>query len=84
MQCCINESRNTRDTDCADLTLRTSVFAVCLVFPSLVHGPSITANAVEGLVKLLHRMTTGEHLEEWLIVPAPEEGGRDHVIATIN
>jgi len=30
--------------------------------------PSITANAVEGLVKLLRRMTSGGCLEAWLIV----------------
>ena len=34
---------------------------------SLVPRPSITANAVEGLVKLLRRMTSGGHLETWLI-----------------
>ena len=33
---------------------------------SLVPRPSITANAVEGLVKLLHRMTSGGGLEAWL------------------
>ena len=37
---------------------------------SLVPRPSITANAVEGLVKLLHRMTSGGRLEAWLIVPS--------------
>ena len=31
--------------------------------------PSITANAVEGLVKLLRRMTSDGHLEMWLIMP---------------
>ena len=36
---------------------------------SLVPRPSITANAVEGLVKLLHRMTSGGRLEAWLIAP---------------
>ena len=30
---------------------------------SLVPRPSITANTVEGLVKLLHRMTSGGRLE---------------------
>ena len=30
-----------------------------LIWSSLVLRPSITANAVEGLVKLLHRMTSG-------------------------
>ena len=32
---------------------------------SLVPRPSITANVVEGLVKLLHRMTSGGRLEAW-------------------
>ena len=32
---------------------------------SLVPRPSITANVVEGLVKLLHRMTSGVYLEAW-------------------
>ena len=32
---------------------------------SLVPRPSITANVVEGLVKLLCRMTSGRHLEAW-------------------
>ena len=32
---------------------------------SLVPRPSITANAVEGLVKLLRRMTSGRRLEAW-------------------
>ena len=32
---------------------------------SLVPRPSITANAVEGLAKLQHRMTSGGHLEAW-------------------
>ena len=36
---------------------------------SLVPRPSITANAVEGLVKLLCIMTSGERLEAWFIVP---------------
>ena len=31
----------------------------------LVPRPSITANAVEGLVKLLRRMTSGRRLEPW-------------------
>ena len=34
---------------------------------SLVPRPSITANTVEGLVKLLRRMTSGGRLEAWLI-----------------
>ena len=34
---------------------------------SLVPRSSITANVVEGLVKLLHRMTSGGRLEAWLI-----------------
>ena len=34
---------------------------------SLVPGPSITANTVEGLVKLLRRMTSGRRWEAWLI-----------------
>ena len=34
---------------------------------SLVPRPSITANAVEGLVKLLRRMTSGRRWEVWLI-----------------
>ena len=34
---------------------------------SLVPRPSITANTVEDLVKLLRRMTTGGRLEAWLI-----------------
>jgi len=34
-------------------------------FTSLVPRPSITANEVEGLVKLLRRMTSGGHLEAW-------------------
>ena len=34
---------------------------------SLVPRASITANAVEGLVKLLRRVTTGGRLEAWLI-----------------
>jgi len=33
---------------------------------SLVPRPSITANAVESLVKLLRRMTSGGRLEAWL------------------
>ena len=36
---------------------------------SLVPRPSITANAVEGLVKLLCRTTSGGHLEVWLTAP---------------
>ena len=36
---------------------------------SLVPRPSITANVVEDLVKLPHRMTSGGRLEVWLIVP---------------
>ena len=36
---------------------------------SLVPRPSITANTVEGLVKLLRRMTSGGRLEAWLIAP---------------
>ena len=32
----------------------------------LVPRPSITANVVEGLVKLLRRMTLGRHWEAWL------------------
>ena len=32
---------------------------------SLIPKPSITANAVEGLVKLLRRMTSGGRLEAW-------------------
>ena len=32
---------------------------------SLVPRPSITANAVKGLVKLLCRMMSGGHLEAW-------------------
>ena len=32
---------------------------------SLVPRPSITANVVEGLVKLLRRMTSGGRLEVW-------------------
>ena len=34
---------------------------------SLVPRPSITANAVEGLAKLLHTMTSGRRWEVWLI-----------------
>ena len=34
---------------------------------SLVPRPSITANVVEGVVKLLRRMTSGGRLEVWLI-----------------
>ena len=34
---------------------------------SLVPRPSITANVVEGLVKLLRRMTLGRRWEAWLI-----------------
>ena len=34
---------------------------------SLVPRPSITANVVEGLVKLLRRMMSGGRLEAWLI-----------------
>ena len=37
---------------------------------SLFPRPSITANVMEGLVKLLSRMTSGGHLEAWLIVPS--------------
>ena len=33
--------------------------------PSLVPRPSITANAVEGVVKLLRRMTSGRRWEAW-------------------
>ena len=33
----------------------------------LIPRPSITANAVEGLVKLLRRMTSGGRLEAWLM-----------------
>ena len=41
-----------------------------LLFSStLVPRPSITANAVEGLVKLLRRMTSGGCTEAWLIAP---------------
>ena len=36
---------------------------------SLIPRPSITANVVEGLTKLLRRMTSGGHLEVWLIMP---------------
>ena len=36
---------------------------------NLIPRPSITANAVEGLVKLLRRMTSGGRLEAWLIAP---------------
>jgi len=32
---------------------------------SLIPRPSITANAVEGLVKLLRRMTSGGHMKVW-------------------
>ena len=32
---------------------------------SLVPRPSITANVVEGLVKLLRRITSGGRLEAW-------------------
>ena len=35
---------------------------------SLVPRPSIIANVVEGLVKLLHRMMSGGHWKAWLIV----------------
>ena len=35
---------------------------------SLVPRPSITANVVEGLVKLLRRMMSDGRLEVWLIV----------------
>ena len=34
---------------------------------SLVLRPSITANVVEGLVKLVRRMTSGGRLDVWLI-----------------
>ena len=34
---------------------------------SLIPRPSITANTVESLVKLLHRMMSGGRLEVWLI-----------------
>ena len=40
-----------------------------MLYRSLVPRPSITANAVEGLVKLPHRMTSGGRLEAWLITP---------------
>ena len=36
---------------------------------SFVTRPSITANAVEGLTKLLRIMTSGGCLEAWLIMP---------------
>ena len=36
---------------------------------TLVLRPSITTNVVEGLVKLLQRMTSGGCLEAWLIAP---------------
>ena len=36
---------------------------------NLIPRPSITANAVEGLVKLLCRMMSGGCLEAWLIAP---------------
>ena len=36
---------------------------------SLVPRSLITANAVEGLVILLHRLTSGRRWEAWLIVP---------------
>ena len=35
---------------------------------SLVPRPSVTANVVEGLVILLHRLTSGRCWEAWLIV----------------
>ena len=47
------------------------VFDMCIskadlmVIGSLVPRPSITANAVEGLVKLLHRGTFGRCWEAW-------------------
>ena len=37
-----------------------------ILITSLLPRPSITANAVESLVKLLRRMMSGEHLEAWL------------------
>ena len=43
------------------LKLDTSLCSGC----SLVPRPSITANAVEGLVKLLCRMMSGGRLEAW-------------------
>ena len=42
--------------------------AVLLMLASLVTRPS-TPNAVEGLVKLVHRMMSGGRLEAWLITP---------------
>ena len=42
---------------------------VIVVLCSLIPRPLITANAVEGLVKLQHRMTSSGHLEVWLITP---------------
>ena len=39
-----------------------------MVGTSLVPRPS-TPNVVEGLVKLLRRMTSGRRLEAWLIAP---------------
>ena len=36
---------------------------------SLIPRPSITANAAEGLVKLLCKMTSSGRLEAWLIAP---------------
>ena len=36
---------------------------------SLIPRPSITANVVEGVVKLLRRMASGRRWEAWLIVP---------------
>ena len=37
-----------------------------ILITSLLPRPSITANAVESLVKLLRRMMSGERLEAWL------------------
>ena len=46
-----------------DLVLRVFHTRYCSV--SLVPRPLITANTVEGLVKLLCRMSSGGHLEAW-------------------
>ena len=43
-----------------------SSICINVLICSLVPRPSITANAVEVLVKLLRRMTSGGHLEAWL------------------
>ena len=42
---------------------------VMIAITSLVPRPLITANAVEGLVKLLRRITSSGCLEAWLIAP---------------